>query len=213
MASPAPVIAPCKWLSSCGCRSRMSKSSQAASPVISSDSEALILVDENDAELGSLPKRECHLGQGVLHRAFSIFIFNQAGDVLLQKRSDQKFLWGGCWSNACCSHPRQGESSEDAARRRLEQELGITPALTFLYKFTYQASWKDIGSEHELCWVWAGQAEAAEISANHNEIADWRFYTQAELANCLREHPDDYTPWMKMEWERICRYHAEVIPG
>ena len=183
------------------------------SPVISSDSEALILVNEHDEAIGSMPKRDCHLGKGVLHRAFSIFIFNQAGDVLLQKRSEQKFLWGGCWSNACCSHPRQGEESEVAARRRLQQELGINPDLTFLYKFAYQASWQDIGSEHELCWVWAGQAEASEISVNHNEVADWRFYTQAELAQALHEHPEDYTPWMKMEWERIQQDYAAVIPS
>ena len=90
--------------------------------VVSSDLDQLILVDSADQQIGSMTKPDCHLGTGTLHRAFSIFIFNQAGDVLLQRRSKQKMLWPGYWSNACCSHPRLGETSEAAAHRRLKQE-------------------------------------------------------------------------------------------
>ncbi|MGI9322008.1 MAG: isopentenyl-diphosphate Delta-isomerase [Pseudomonadales bacterium] len=185
----------------------------AANPVISSDDEQLILVNEDDEPIGKMAKRDCHLDQGVLHRAFSIFIFNAAGDLLLQRRSGQKFLWPGYWSNACCSHPREGEDSEEAAHRRLEQELGIKTELTFLYKFTYRAQFGDIGSENELCWVWAGQAEANEVTVNDNEIADWKFFTALELEESLALRPQEFTPWMKMEWNRIRAEHNQIIPG
>ena len=103
--------------------------------IVSSDSELLILVDEHDSALGTRSKRDCHLGDGILHRAFSIFIFNESGDVLLQKRGSKKMLWPEYWSNACCSHPRFGESNLEATQRRLSQELGIETKLEFLYKF------------------------------------------------------------------------------
>ncbi|MBD3647836.1 MAG: isopentenyl-diphosphate Delta-isomerase [Pseudomonadales bacterium] len=171
--------------------------------IVSSDRESLILVDENDVEIGQMSKRECHLGEGVLHRAFSIFIFNEVGDVLLQKRSSQKFLWPGFWSNACCSHPRAGESLDEAVHRRLEQELGIATHLNYLYKFIYKARFGDVGVEHELCSVWTGTAESDQVRSNRNEIEDWCFVTKAELETDLDRHPERYTPWMKMEWRRI----------
>jgi len=173
--------------------------------VVSSGLEPLILVDENDEPIGEMPKRECHLGDGIRHRAFSIFVFNAAGDVLLQQRSSQKFLWPGYWSNACCSHPRAGETMEEAVYRRLVQELGIHTELEFLYKFEYKAGYEDLGTEHELCWVWAGQAEADQINPNHNEIETWRFISASELEDELDSHPERFTPWMKMEWRRIKR--------
>ena len=114
--------------------------------IVSSDLEDLILVNSDDENLGTRPKRECHLNQGALHRAFSVFIFNSAGEVLLQQRTAQKFLWPLYWSNACCSHPRAGEDSEEAAHRRLKQELGISVSLTYLYKFEYQARYENVGS-------------------------------------------------------------------
>ncbi len=186
--------------------------------IVSSDREQLILVDENDQEIGQLTKRECHLDEGVLHRAFSIFIFNTAGDVLLQQRSKQKFLWPGYWSNACCSHPRAGEESVEAAHRRLEQELGIKTELTYLYKFVYHAQFSDhtegtVGSEHELCWVWIGITDNQEITANANEVADWRFFNPNELNDALLTTPTLFTPWMKMEWEKINADYRELLPA
>ncbi len=183
-----------------------------ASPVVSSDSEELILVNSADEDIGFMPKRDCHLGDGVLHRAFSIFIFNSAGDVLLQRRSPEKFLWPGFWSNACCSHPRAGESPIEAAHRRLSQELGIETDLTFLYKFEYQSRFEDVGTEHELCWVWTGIAELDDVSANSNEISEWRFVSKTELESELSANPEEFTPWMKMEWERITTDHRHLIP-
>ena len=179
--------------------------------IVSSDNEPLILVTPDDECIGSLTKRLCHEGEGQLHRAFSVFIFNKAGDVLLQKRSAEKMLWPLHWSNACCSHPRAGEESGEAAHRRLKQELGISASLTFLYKFQYQAGYRDVGSENELCWVWLGTAEAEEIKPNRNEIAEWRYFTPDELDRDLTNNPDAYTPWMKMEWQRILANHANHL--
>lgn len=179
--------------------------------IVSSDLEDLILVNEHDDNIGSMTKQQCHLGDGELHRAFSVFIFNKQGDVLLQRRSDQKMLWPMYWSNACCSHPRAGEDSEEAAHRRLQQELGISSPLTFLYKFQYQARFQDIGSENELCWVWIGVAEEKDITPNTNEVADWRFFSREELNHELENNPDAYTPWMKMEWQRIFQDHSTQL--
>lgn len=181
--------------------------------VVSSDSEPLILVNRQDEDIGTMSKLDCHLDEGVLHRAFSIFVFNQSGDVLLQKRSPDKLLWPMYWSNACCSHPRYGERAEEAACRRLEQELGIETELTFLYKFIYQAGFEDVGTEHELCWVWLGQAEENQVSANGHEIAEWRFFPQAEFETRLQTSPGQFTPWMKMEWQRLKEDFADKIPG
>ena len=184
-----------------------------AAEIISSDLDDLILVNSADENIGTLTKRECHLEDGLLHRAFSVFIFNAAGDVLLQQRTSQKMLWPMCWSNACCSHPRTGEDSEEAATRRIKQELGIDTELTYLYKFEYQARFEDVGSEHELCWVWIGFAEATDIVANENEVADWRFFRREELDYELTNNPNRYTPWMKMEWEEIHnKFQAHLTP-
>lgn len=172
------------------------------SEIVSSPAERLILVDSNDREVGALPKHDCHVGEGILHRAFSVFIFNSDGDVLLQKRSADKPLWPLYWSNACCSHPRQGEAMDIALERRMREELGIECALTFLYKFEYQAAYEDVGSERELCSVYIGQSDGP-FDPNRAELADLRFFTRAELGSMLAKQPGSFTPWFKMEWERI----------
>ena len=105
--------------------------------IVSSSNEELILVDEQDREIGCKSKSDCHIGNGILHRAFSIFIFNTNNEVLIQKRSSEKLLWPSCWSNACCSHPRYGEPMKTAVVRRLVQELGFNCPLIFLYKFQF----------------------------------------------------------------------------
>ena len=181
--------------------------------LISSAQEQLILVNEQDEAIGSLSKRECHAGAGVLHRAFSIFIFNSAAEVLLQKRSAQKHLWPLHWSNACCSHPRQGEAAEAAAQHRLAQELGIKTSLSFLYKFIYQAQYQGGDSEHELCWVWVGEAEAEAVTANSNEVAEWRFFPVQAVNTALIETPEKFTPWMKLEWQALREHHQHQLPA
>ena len=170
--------------------------------IVSSDNESLILVDKEDNEIGHLSKVECHKNEGVLHRAFSIFLFNDKGHLLIQKRSSQKKLWPLYWSNTCCSHPREGEDILDAAMRRLEDELGINGIhLEYLYKFSYQASYKDIGSENEMCSVFIGSINS-DVIFNVTEIESIRFIDCESLEQEMHLN-SDYTPWFKMEWRAI----------
>jgi len=170
--------------------------------IVSSESELLILVDADDRETGYLSKAECHDGGGILHRAFSIFLFNAGGELLLQQRGATKRLWPKFWTNTCCSHPRQGESMEIATTRRLQQELDTGSALEFVYKFAYQARYDDQGSEHELCSVYLGRLER-EATANDTEIAALRFVSARELQQEIDAEPERFTPWFKMEWQRL----------
>ena len=117
--------------------------------------DTLILVDENDKEIGYLPKEKCHDGNGKLHRAFSMYVFN-GNKLLIQKRSNKKRLWPGFWSNSCCSHPRKGEDIFDAVKRRLKEELGIECEPKLLFKFVYNASYEGEGSENEYLYVFSG---------------------------------------------------------
>jgi isopentenyl-diphosphate delta-isomerase len=178
--------------------------------IVSSDSEELILVDEHDNELGFLSKQQCHDGDGILHRAFSLFVFNAMGELLLQKRSADKRLWPLFWSNSCCSHPRKGESMEVATRRRLQEELDVQADLEFVYKFSYRAQFGEHGSENELCSVYLGRTDQT-YSANANEIAEARFISIDALSNELRTNPEEFTPWFKMEWQRLSGEFAEML--
>ncbi|HEX7046669.1 MAG TPA: isopentenyl-diphosphate Delta-isomerase [Gammaproteobacteria bacterium] len=178
---------------------------------VSSESEALILVDENDNEIGTISKADAHDANGTLHRAFSLFIFNDKGELLLQQRSAEKRLWGGYWSNSCCSHPRAGEKMDEAIHRRLEQELGMSAELEFVYKFTYQADFGEHGAEHELCWVYVGRA-MSEVQANTSEISDWRWIAPAALDKEMATNPERFTPWFQLEWERLKQDFAERLP-
>ena len=180
------------------------------SDIVSDQDELLILVDREDNELGFASKAECHFGGGLLHRAFSVFIFNSSGQILLQQRSRQKELWGLHWSNSCCSHPRQGEQIESAANRRVMEELSIDCELHYLYKFFYQESFGEKGSEHELCSVFVGCFDG-EISININEIADWKFIDTEELSRSIDQHPEKYTPWMQSEWSELTKNYLGSI--
>ena len=169
---------------------------------VSSPKENLILVDENDKELGGMSKYDCHRGNGTLHRAFSIFIFTAADELVLQQRSSVKPLWPLYWSNTCCSHPRRGESMAIATERRLKEEIGITCPMSYLYKFEYQANYQDIGAECELCSVFVGRSDGP-YNPNMEELAALRLIGIDELSAELEKNPNDYTPWFKMEWLEI----------
>ena len=179
--------------------------------IVSSESEPLILVDASDAEVGFLDKAAAHDGDGVLHRAFSLFIFNPEGTLLLQQRAPDKRLWPEFWSNSCCSHPRRGERMDEAVHRRLEQELGMSAELHFAYKFEYRAPFGELGTEHELCWVYTGQTDVQPI-INTTEIMDWRWIDPADLTSAIAAEPACYTPWLKMEWERLNAEFADRLP-
>lgn len=180
--------------------------------VVSSASEDLILVNEQDQEIGTRTKKECHAGQGMLHRAFSIFTFNADGELLLQQRGTDKPLWPGYWSNTCCSHPRRGETMEDAVSRRLYQELGFECPLHYLYKFKYHAQYETVGSEHEYCWVYYGRYDGP-VDPNMAEIASWRFISIPELEQELDGQAERFTPWFKLEWTHIRDHHLDDILG
>jgi isopentenyl-diphosphate delta-isomerase len=178
--------------------------------VVSSEAEELILVDENDMEIGYLSKAACHDGAGQLHRAFSVFLFNDAGELLLQQRSDLKRLWPGYWSNTCCSHPRKGESMSTATQRRLLDELNIDTSLEFAYKFAYQANFDETGSENELCHVYVGNVQD-NVVPNEHEIAAIRYVAPAVLQNEFEMQPDNLTPWFKMEWLALTENHRQIL--
>jgi len=170
--------------------------------VVSSEEEPLILVDESDREIGHLSKGACHEGDGVLHRAFSLFIFNSSGQLLLQQRSNEKRLWPLFWSNSCCSHPRRGESMEVATNRRLQQELGMNSRLHHLFTFQYQAHYLDVGSENEVCWVYVGLSDE-EPRPNLHEIAAVRWISPDDLDHEFETRSERLTPWFELEWPRV----------
>lgn len=178
--------------------------------IVSSESEELILVDRDDKEIGYLSKARCHDGDGVLHRAFSLFLFNDAGELLLQQRSDKKRLWPGYWSNSCCSHPRRGESMETATMRRLADELNIGASLEHVYRFCYTAEFNEAGSENELCHVYLGRI-SGKAQPNDSEIADIRYVSSGALDEELSRYPERFTPWFKQEWrELVGNYSARL---
>jgi isopentenyl-diphosphate delta-isomerase len=175
------------------------------------DPEALILVDESDRSLGVMSKDLCHEGRGVLHRAFSLLIFNERGELLLQQRAASKRLWPMYWSNSCCSHPRGDESLETATQRRLYEELGIRCPLQFLFKFQYQAQFDATGAENELCSVYIGRCREP-IKANSDEIVDWRWISPEALQREIATQGGrTFTPWFMLEWARIWRDHRQAV--
>jgi isopentenyl-diphosphate delta-isomerase len=178
--------------------------------IVSSEDELLILVDDDDSDVGFLSKAACHDGGGVLHRAFSVFLFNDAGELLLQQRGAEKRLWPGFWSNSCCSHPRKGETLGYATSRRLQEELNIGADLEFVYKFIYQAGYGDVGSEHELCSVYLGRLRDV-ARANTTEIDALRYVAADELQREFVTSPEHFTPWFKLEWQHLNDHHVESL--
>lgn len=166
--------------------------------------EPLILVDADDNARGHVSKSRAHARDGMLHRAFSIFLFRDPATVLLHERSVEKPLWPGYWTNSCCSHPRRGESNETATRRRLQQELGVTADLSYLYKFQYAARYGDLGAERELCSVYLGALpSAAALRPNPREIGDWGWFDCDAVDRWLTREPARFTPWFRLEWARL----------
>lgn len=166
--------------------------------------EEVILVDENDREVGSMEKLEAH-EKGLLHRAFSIFLFNENGDMLLQKRAAHKYHTPGLWTNACCSHPRMGETMDEALRRKLAQEMGIACPVKKAFGFTYKSQLGKGLTEHEYDHVYFGYF-GGEPKPNPEEVEDWKYAPIAGIKADLKVHPEQYTPWFKMLFDRITEY-------
>lgn len=158
--------------------------------------EKVILVDEHDEVIGTMEKMEAHQ-KGVLHRAFSILLFNPQGEILLQKRSKSKYHSGGLWTNTCCSHPRPDESMNAATRRKLKQEMGIDLQPEYAYKFIYNVNLDHGLIEHEYDHVFVGQFDGTP-EVNNEEVEDWKFMDLNDLREDARRNPKDYTHWFRL---------------
>lgn len=158
--------------------------------------EEVILVDNNDNAIGTMEKMEAHK-RGVLHRAFSVLVFNREGQILLQKRAKGKYHSAGLWTNTCCSHPLPGEKIEDATRRRLREEMGIDVDTKFVYKFIYKTELDEALIEHEYDYVFFGYYNGEPI-INSAEVESWKYADMKWIKNDMIENPDDYTFWFKL---------------
>lgn len=158
--------------------------------------DQVILVNEKDEPMGIMDKLEAHQ-KGLLHRAFSIFIFNNAGQLLLQRRAKDKYHSPGLWTNTCCSHPRPEESTLDAAKRRLKEEMGIETSLEKKFDFIYRAQLDNDLIEYEFDHVYTGQFNSNPI-LNLNEVLEYRWVSIHELKNEIEQHPEEYSEWLKI---------------
>ncbi|MBT1708011.1 isopentenyl-diphosphate Delta-isomerase [Fulvivirgaceae bacterium PWU5] len=158
--------------------------------------EHVILVNEQDEAIGTMEKMEAHR-KGILHRAFSILLFNSKGEMLLQQRALDKYHSGGLWTNTCCSHPLPGETMEAATRRKLYQEMGIDLQPAFAYKFIYRAALDHDLIEHEYDHVYIGYYDG-EPAINQDEVASWKYMDMLLLREDMRLHPADYTYWFRL---------------
>ena len=169
--------------------------------------QQLILVNEQDESIGVAEKMEAHL-KGLLHRAFSVFIFNEEGKMLLQQRAKKKYHSGGLWTNACCSHPYVGQQITAAAETRLQEEMGFTIALKKAFHFTYKASFENGLTEHEYDHVFIGEYSGI-ISPSADEVEDYCYKTIPEIEAEIITHPTKYTEWFKIALPLVVSYLTE----
>ena len=166
--------------------------------------ENVILVNEQDEPIGLMPKMEAH-EKAVLHRAFSVFVFNAKGELMLQQRALHKYHSPGLWTNTCCSHQRDGETNLAAGARRLQEEMGFVVPLKELFSFIYKAPFDNGLTEHELDHVMVGHSETVP-HINEDEVAAWKWMSMDAIANEMKEHPEHYTEWFKIIFDRVFTY-------
>jgi isopentenyl-diphosphate delta-isomerase len=166
--------------------------------------QQLILVNELDEPIGVAEKMEAHQ-KGLLHRAFSVFIFNIKGEMLLQQRAINKYHSGGLWTNACCSHPYIGQQILEAAQKRLQEEMGFSTAIQPAFQFTYKASFDNGLIEHEYDHVFVGQYEGV-ISPSADEVSDYCYKSMEDIEQDILTHPQKYTEWFKIALPLIKSY-------
>lgn len=165
------------------------------------EKEFVVLVDENDNETGLMEKMEAH-EKAILHRAFSIFIFNSKGEMLIHRRALTKYHTPGLWTNACCSHPRKSESLNDATNRRLMEEMGMRCSLKKAFDFVYKA---DVGqglTEHEFDHVFVGTTDESPL-INPDEVDSYKYISLPELRKWIAEQPELFTAWFKIAFKEL----------
>jgi isopentenyl-diphosphate delta-isomerase len=163
--------------------------------------EQVILVDTGDIATGVMGKLAAHQ-EGVLHRAFSVFIFNSKGELLIQQRALDKYHSAGKWTNTCCSHPRPNELTLAAAKRRLQEEMGMDCELTYGFKFLYKTAFDNDLIEHELDHVFFGESDELPL-INPAEVASFKYVKLAKLNKDIIENADDYTVWLKLCFDKV----------
>ena len=162
--------------------------------------EFVVLVDREDNELGLMEKQQAHVA-GLLHRAFSVFIFNSKGELMLQQRASSKYHSPTLWTNTCCSHPRENESYLEAAHRRLIEEMGFDCNLTFKFNFIYKANLDNGLTEHELDYVFVGVFDE-EPNLNPLEVMAYRWVEMEDLKKDIDKNPQNYTAWFKIIFDQ-----------
>ena len=171
--------------------------------------EKVILVDKNDNEVGTMEKQEAHI-KGLLHRAFSVFIFNDKNELLLQRRAVNKYHSGGLWTNTCCSHPRQNEKTKDAAKRRLLEEMGMRSTLKKQFDFIYKAKLDNNLYEHEFDLVFFGFTNDLPI-INPEEVQEYTYKTLEDIGSEMKTIPEKYTEWFKICFREVVNSHRNTI--
>lgn len=169
----------------------------------------VILVDENDNQLGLMEKIEAH-EKALLHRAFSVFIFNNEGELMLQQRALHKYHSPGLWTNTCCSHQRDGESNIEAGKRRLMEEMGFVVELEESTSFIYKATFDNGLTEHEYDHVMTGYYDKAP-EINTDEVADWKWMLMADVKRDIQLNPENYTAWFKIIFDKFYNSLSEVV--
>ncbi len=166
--------------------------------------EEVILVDAHDQELGLMEKMEAHR-KGLLHRAFSVFVLNQKGELMVQQRAAEKYHSGTLWTNTCCSHPRKGETAEEAAHRRLMEEMGFDCPINKVLEFTYRAELDKGMIEHEYDHLFIGEYNG-EPNLNPDEAMAWKWMRLDDLSADIEDRPEQYTAWFKIIWKQFEAY-------
>lgn len=158
--------------------------------------ELVVLVDENDEQVGLMPKMEAH-EKALLHRAFSVFTFNKKGELLLQQRAAHKYHSPLLWTNTCCSHQREGENNIEAGKRRLQEEMGFSTELKEVFSFIYKAPFDNGLTEHELDHVMIGYFDG-EPNINKDEVESYKWMLLEDVKKDIENNPDIYTAWFKI---------------
>lgn len=171
--------------------------------------ELVILVDQNDTQVGVMEKMQAHV-EAVLHRAFSVFIFNSKGELMLQQRAFSKYHSPGLWSNTCCSHPRPGEKTSDAAHRRMKEEMGFDCDFTEAFSFIYKAPFTNELTEHEYDHVFIGISDKLPV-INTDEAAAYRMATIDNIRKEMNQDPEKFSVWFRIAFDRVEDYFNNSI--